>query len=78
MGTDDIGLNAKAYIDFMNIEGSPILHMLHDETHLSTTQFLEPLTSKPVGGTILSLWETVNTGLPNTLVLMVVRISEIL
>ena len=34
----------------MNIEGTPVLHMVEDATHFSEAQFLEQLTTE-------SIWE---------------------
>ena len=42
--------------------------MVDDATHFSVAQFVEPLTTESVQETILTLWATVYTGLPNTLV----------
>ena len=52
----------------MYIEGAPVLHMLDDETHFSAAKFVEPLTSESIWETILTIWITVYTSLPNTVV----------
>ena len=59
IGVDNTHLNAKVYIDFMYIEGVPLLHMIDDATHFSAAQFIEPLATESVWETILTLWETV-------------------
>ena len=68
MGAENTGFNAKVYNDFMYIEGSPALHLIDDTTYFSAAQLLEPLTTESVWETILTLWATAHTGLPNTLV----------
>ena len=42
--------------------------MVDSATHFSAAQFVEPPTTESVWETILTLWETVYTGLPNILV----------
>ena len=68
MGAKNTRFNAKVYIDFMYIEGPPVLLMVDDATHFSAAQFFETLITESVWETILTLWTTVYTGLPNTLV----------
>ena len=68
MVIENTRFNAEAYIDFMYIEGSPVLHMVDDATHFSAAQFVEPLTTESVRETIRTSWAIVYTGLPNALV----------
>ena len=68
MGAENTRLNAKLYIDFMYIEGAPVLHMVDDATHFCAAQFVELFTNESVWETIFTLWETVYTGFPDALV----------
>ena len=52
----------------MYIEGAPVSHTVDDATYLGAAKFVHPLTVEFVWETILTLWATVYTGLPNTLV----------
>ena len=52
----------------MYIERALVLHMVDDTTYLSAAQFVDQLTIESFCETILTLWTTVYTGLPNTLV----------
>ena len=56
MGAENTRFDAKLYIDFMDIEGAPVLHKVDDATPFSAAQFVEPLTTESVWETILSLW----------------------
>ena len=42
--------------------------MVEDEKHFNAAQYAEPHTAESVWETIITLWATVHTGLPNTLV----------
>ena len=66
MGASITLLGAKVYIDFMYIEGFPILLMIDDVTRFSTAQFTEPLTTDSIWNTILTIWATVYAGLQST------------
>ena len=59
MGVEHTRFKAQVYIDFMYTEGYPVLHIVDDATHLSASQFVQPLTSESVWKTILTLWEAV-------------------
>ena len=52
----------------MYIEGAPILHKVDDAKYFSAARFIEPLTTESVWKTILTLWATIYSGLPSTLV----------
>ena len=43
LGAENTRLNAKVNIDFMYIEGAPVLHMKGNATHFSAAQFVDPL-----------------------------------
>ena len=68
VGAENTQFNAKVYIDFMYIEGAPVLHMVYDAIHFAADQFVEPLTTDSVWESILTLWATIYTGWPNILV----------
>ena len=68
MEAENTRFNAILYIDFMYIEGAPVLHMVEDTTHISAAQFFELLTAVSVWETILTLWAAVYTGFPNRLI----------
>ena len=68
MDAENIRFYAKVYSDLTYIEGGPVLHMVDDAAHFSAAQFVESLTTESVWETILTLWATVCTGLPNTFV----------
>ena len=71
MVAENTRFNAKAYIDFMYIEGAPVLHMVDDTTHFKAAKFVEPATTESRWETIIRLWATIYTGLSNTLVFVV-------
>ena len=52
----------------MYIEGADVIHMVDDAAYFSAAQFVGHLKTVSVWETILTLWATVHTGLPNTLV----------
>ena len=68
MVTENIRFNAQVYIEFVHIEGTPVLHMIYDATHFSAALFGDPLTTESVWETILTLCIAANTGMSTTIV----------
>ena len=55
MGAENNRFNANVYIDFMYIEGAPVLRIVNDATHFSAAQFVQPPTAELVVETIPKL-----------------------
>ena len=65
MGTENTQFNAELYMDFMYIKEASVLYTVAEKVYLSAAQFADPLPTESVRKTILVLWETVYTVLPN-------------
>ena len=68
MGAENTRFNANLYLDIMYTKGAPAQHIVDAATHFSAAQFVHSLTTEAVWETTLTLWATVYTGLPRTLV----------
>ena len=68
MGAENSRCNVKVYIDFMYIAGDSVLDIVDEAMHFRTAKFIETLTTESIWKTILTLWATVYSGLPDTLV----------
>ena len=68
IGAENTPFIVKVYIDFIVSDVVLVIHKVEDASHLSATQFFEPLTTEFVWETILTLLATVYAGLLKTLV----------
>ena len=68
MVAENTCFNFKTYINFMCIEGAPVLHTVYDAMHFSAAQFFDTLITDSVPKMMLMLWVLVYFGLSNTLV----------
>ena len=68
LGAENTRFNSKVYMDFVYIDGQPVLYKVDEATRFPEDPFVSPMTTESVWETILKLWATVYTGIPNKLV----------
>ena len=68
LGAENTRFDSKMYIDFVYIEGQPVLHMVDEATRVPAAPFVSPITTESVLETILKLWANICTDIPSKLV----------
>ena len=76
MGAVNVLFNAKVFIDFIHIEGDPVLHIIDDAAYFSAAQVVESPKTESVGKALFTLWVADNTGLPKNGFLMIAHNSD--
>ncbi len=67
IGQKDVQFNARAYVEIMNLDSRPVLHIVDEANSFHGARFLNEVSKDPVWDAIPICRSTVYTGLPDNI-----------